>query len=84
VANRKNFDFLQIGGDEGRPLTWGRKLIVEHDVEYDHSYFLQNGEIFCLDYEFAMGKLESGVLWRVMKGLEQGQKEPYLSFWGRV
>jgi len=46
------------------------------DFEFlrDHPYFLQNGEIFCLDYEFAMGKLESGVLWRVMKGLEQLQK----------
>jgi len=56
------------------------------DFEFlrDHPYFLQNGEIFCLDYEFAMGKLESGVLWRVMKELEQGQKEPYLSFWGSV
>jgi len=56
------------------------------DFEFlrDHPYFLQNGEIFCLDYEFAMGKLESGVLWRVMKGLEQYQKEPYLSFWGNV
>jgi hypothetical protein len=56
------------------------------DFEFlrDHPYFLQNGEIFCLDYEFAMGKLESGVLWRVMKGLEQAQKEPYLSFWGSV
>jgi len=56
------------------------------DFEFlrDHPYFLQNGEIFCLDYEFAMGKLESGVLWRVMKGLEQYQKEPYLSCWGNV
>jgi hypothetical protein len=56
------------------------------DFEFlrDHPYFLQNGEIFCLDYEFALGKLESGALWRVMKGLEQGQREPYLSFWGSV
>jgi hypothetical protein len=56
------------------------------DFEFlrDHPYFLQNGQIFCLDYEFALGKLESGVLWRVMKGLEQLQKEPYLSFWGSV
>jgi hypothetical protein len=56
------------------------------DFEFlrDHPYFLQNGEIFCLDYEFALGKFESGALWRVMKGLEQSEKEPYLSFWGSV
>lgn len=56
------------------------------DFEFlrDHPYFLQSGEIFCLDYEFALGKLESGALWRVMKGLEQSKKEPYLSFWGSV
>ena len=56
------------------------------DFEFlrDHPYFLQNKEIFCLDYEFALGKLESGVLWRVMKGLEKNQREPYLSFWGSV
>ena len=65
----------------------GQKLPTGYaDFEFlrDHPYFLQNGETFCLDYEFAMGKLESGVLWRVMKGLEQSQKEPYLSFWGSV
>jgi len=60
--------------------------LIRNDFEFlrDHPYFLQNGEIFCLDYEFALGKLESGALWRVMNGLEQSQKQPYLSFWGGV
>ena len=37
-----------------------------------------------LDYEFAQGKLESGVLWRLLNGLDKEQREPYLSFWGSV
>lgn len=56
------------------------------DFEFlrDHPYFKHGEEIFCLDYEFALGKLESGVLWRVLKGLDSDKKEPYLSFWGSV
>src|SRR6266851_8012686 len=37
----------------------GQKLPTGYaDFEFlrDHPYFLQNGETFCLDYEFALGK----------------------------
>jgi len=43
------------------------------DFEFlkDHPYLRHNEELFCLDYEFAVGKLESGALWRILKGLPQ-------------
>jgi hypothetical protein len=73
-----SFD-LEALGDSKPPIGYA-------DFEFlrDHPYFLQNGEIFCLDYEFALGKLESGILWRLLKGLDKEQKEPFLSFWGSV
>jgi hypothetical protein len=47
--------------------------------------YLKDGEhYFCLDYEFALGKLESGAMWRVLNNLDESLKEPYLSFWGPV
>ena len=39
---------------------------------------------FCLDYEFAVGKLESGALCRTLKGSPSDKRLPYLSFWGNV
>lgn len=56
------------------------------DFEFlrDHPYFLQNEEIYCLDYEFALGKLESGVLWRLLKSLDEKDRDAFLSFWGSV
>jgi len=39
---------------------------------------------FCLDYEFALGKLESGVIYRVLDNLEPDRKDPYLSSWGPI
>ena len=47
--------------------------------------YLKDGEhYFCLDYEFALGKLESGVMYRVLDSLAPNRKDPYLSFWGPV
>jgi hypothetical protein len=56
------------------------------DFEFlrDHPYFEHDGELYCLDYEYAVGKLESGALWRVLRALDEKQREPYLSFWGNV
>ena len=41
------------------------------DFEFlkDRPYFLFNGEMYMLDYEFALGKLESAVIWRVLRNL---------------
>jgi hypothetical protein len=56
------------------------------DFEFlkDRPYFLFNGEMYMLDYEFALGKLESAVIWRVLRNLPENQKEPWLSYWGLV
>jgi hypothetical protein len=50
----------------------------------DNPYLREGEHYFCLDYEFALGKLESGVIYRVLDNLEPHKKEPYLSFWGPV
>jgi hypothetical protein len=48
-------------------------------------YLLNNAKIYCLDYEFALAKGESGALWRVLNNFETNkEKELYLSFWGNV
>ncbi len=56
------------------------------DFEFlrDRPYFRFDEQLYCLDYEFAVSKLESGVLWRVLKSLEPKQRDPYMSFWGSV
>jgi len=56
------------------------------DFEFlrDRPYFRFDEQLDCLDYEFAVSKLESGVLWRVLKSLEPKQRDPYMSFWGSV
>jgi hypothetical protein len=56
------------------------------DFEFlkDRPYFLFNGEMYMLDYEFAFGKLESAVIWRVLRSLPKDKKEPWLSYWGLV
>jgi len=50
----------------------------------DNPYLRDGEHYFCLDYEFALGKLESGVIYRVLDSLEPNRKDPYLSFWGPV
>jgi hypothetical protein len=50
----------------------------------DNPYLRDGEHYFCLDYEFALGKLESGVIYRVLDNLEPNRKDPYLSFWGPV
>ncbi len=56
------------------------------DFEFlkDRPYFLFNGEMYMLDYEFALGKLESAVIWRVLRNLPNNKKDPWLSYWGLV
>ena len=50
----------------------------------DNPYFFHEDNYYSLDYEFGLGKLESGVIWRILDNQEASQKEPYLSFWGPV
>ena len=48
------------------------------DFEFlkDRPYFLFNGDMYMLDYEFALGKLESAVIWRVMRRHQGAQQQP--------
>jgi len=56
------------------------------DFEFlrDQPYFNHGDAIYCLDYEYAVTKLESGALWRVLKALDPKKRIPYLGFWGQV
>jgi hypothetical protein len=56
------------------------------DFEFlrDHPYFDYGDAMYCLDYEYAVTKLESGALWRVLKALDPKRRMPYLGFWGNV
>jgi hypothetical protein len=56
------------------------------DFEFlkDRPYFAYNDELFMLDYEYALGKLESAVVWRVLRNLPKNKKDPWLSYWGLV
>src|SRR5262249_38601931 len=47
-------------------------------------YFFNEGNYFCLDYDFGFNKLESGVLYGVLDNLPKELKEPYLSLWGPI
>jgi hypothetical protein len=56
------------------------------DFEFlrDRPYFKHDGAMYCLDYEYAVAKVESGALWRVLRGLNSGERVSYLGFWGNV
>jgi hypothetical protein len=56
------------------------------DFEFlkDRPYFRFGDGMYMLDYEFALGKLESAVIWRVLRNLPENKKEPWLSYWGIV
>jgi hypothetical protein len=56
------------------------------DFEFlkDHPYFRTGDRVYCLDYEYGLAKLESGVLWRVAKSLPGKQRLAYFGFWGEV
>jgi hypothetical protein len=56
------------------------------DFEFlrDRPYFRYEGAMYCVDYEYAVAKLESGALWRVLRGLNSKERVSYLGFWGNV
>jgi hypothetical protein len=56
------------------------------DFEFlkDNPYFRQADVLYCMDYEFAVAKLESGVLWRIAKGMSKADRLRYFGFWGEV
>src|SRR5271170_7851448 len=56
------------------------------DFEFlkDRPYFSFGGQLFMLDYEYALGKLESAVVWGILRNLPEKKKEPWLSYWGLI
>ena len=43
---------------------------ADFDFLKDQPYFRFNDALYCLDYEFAMGKLESAAIWRIVRTLK--------------
>lgn len=48
-------------------------------------YFRLGDQLFCLDYEFAVNKIESTVIWGLLRQLKtDGEKDAFLGYWGHV
>ena len=56
------------------------------DFEFlrDHPYLRIADRLYSVDYEFAVAKLESGVLWRIAKSMPKNMRLSYFSYWGEV
>ena len=65
--------------DKKAPLGYG-----DFESLRDQPYFKHEGGMYCLDYEYSVGKLESGVLWRIMRMLDPETRVSYLGLWGNV
>jgi hypothetical protein len=57
---------------------------ADYEFLRDRPYFATADALYCLDYEYAVSKLESGGLWRVLRRLPEKKKGAYLGFWGNV
>jgi hypothetical protein len=48
-------------------------------------YFRLGDQLFCLDYEFAVNKIESAAIWGLLRELKSnGEKDAFLGYWGHV
>lgn len=56
------------------------------DFEFlkDHPYLRVDEKVYNVDYEYAVGKLESGSLWRVAMSMSADRRLNYFGFWGDV
>jgi hypothetical protein len=56
------------------------------DFEFlkNHPYLRVDDKLYALDYEYAIAKLESGVLWRVAGKMPTKRRLGYFGFWGDV
>lgn len=58
---------------------------ADFDFLRNQPYYRHEDQVFCLDYEFAVNKIESAVIWTMLRNLKSdGQKDEYLGFWGHV
>jgi hypothetical protein len=61
------------------------KGYADFDFLKDQPYFRFKEALYCLDYEFGMGKLESSVIWRIVKEtMDKNKGNEYLGYWGYV
>jgi hypothetical protein len=68
-------------------LTTAKPEIGFADFDYlrNQPYFRLGDQLFCLDYEFAVNKIESAVIWSLLRDFKtDGEKDEYLGFWGHV
>jgi hypothetical protein len=68
-------------------LATGKPEIGFADFDYlrDKPYFRLGDQLFCLDYEFAVNKLESAMIWSLLRDLKtDGERKEFLGFWGHV
>jgi hypothetical protein len=72
-------------------FSWGSLKRVKEAMGYadfdflrDQPYFRFGDALYCLDYEFGMGKLESSAIWRITKSMSKDKGDEYLGFWGYV
>lgn len=58
---------------------------ADFDFLRDRPYFRLADQLFCLDYEFAVNKIESAVIWGMLRKLaSDGERKEFLGFWGHV
>jgi Family of unknown function (DUF5677) len=58
---------------------------ADFDYLRDKPYFRLGDQLFCLDYEFGVNKLESAMIWSLLRDLKtDGEKKEFLGFWGHV
>lgn len=68
-------------------LTAVRPEIGFADFDYLRAqpYFRLGNQLFCLDYEFAVNKIESTIIWGLLRELKtDGDKDAFLGYWGHV
>lgn len=73
-------------------FTLGQLAAVKPEIgfaDFDYlraqPYFRLSNQLFCLDYEFAVNKIESTVIWGLLRTLKtDGEKDSFLGYWGHV
>jgi hypothetical protein len=58
---------------------------ADFDFLRNQPYYRHEDQVFCLDYEFAVNKIESAVIWTMLRNFKtDGEKDAYLGYWGHV
>ena len=77
--------FESVGFSLETPNAAGKRLgYADFEPLKRTPYFLFGNAIYCVDYDFALGKLESNSLWTVLASMPKERGNAYLGFWGYV